>query len=159
VRCPRAELRPAPGRFRASVSWHYRPGREVLAGRGQVKAGNTRKNCVGPAPGMGNDRIGANPKSPEAWPEAAPRDGILSRAEPWWNADRRARPQRRVGASRPLRGAQLCPLARRHETLRLSAFRFLLFVLFFLLSGLLPFVIAGLDPAIHGAAKPHRTFR
>jgi hypothetical protein len=45
-RCPRAELQTAPGQLRASVSWHYRPGREVLAGRGQVKAGNTRKNCV-----------------------------------------------------------------------------------------------------------------
>ena len=41
-----------------------------------------------------------------------------------------ARPQRRVGASRPLRGA---PRTRwcGHETLRLSAFRFLRFYLFF----------------------------
>jgi len=47
-----------------------------------------------------------------------------------WNADRRARPQRRVGASRPLRGA---PRTRwcGHETLRLSAFRFLRFSFFF----------------------------
>src|ERR1700691_4507421 len=48
------------------------------------------------------------------------------RLEPWWNADRRARPQRRVGASRPLRGANRTRWCG-HETLRLSAFRFLRF--------------------------------
>src|SRR3984957_11121524 len=52
-RRPRAELQAAPGQLRASASWHYRPGREVLAGLGQVKAGNARTNCVGAAPGMG----------------------------------------------------------------------------------------------------------
>jgi len=46
--------------------------------------------------------------------------------EPWWNADRRARPQRRVGASRPLRGANRTRWCG-HETLRLSAFHFLIF--------------------------------
>ena len=34
VRCPRAVSQTAPGRFRASVSQHYRLGREVLAGLG-----------------------------------------------------------------------------------------------------------------------------
>jgi hypothetical protein len=67
-----------------------------------------------------------------------------------------------------LRGAQPCPLARRHETLRLSAFRFLLFFRSFV--GSSSFVIAGhsrskngvaslaYDPAIHAAAKPAPTF-
>ena len=62
-------MQAAPGQLRASVSRHYRPGREVLAGLGQVKAGNARKNCVGSAPARGCDRIGANSKSQEAWPE------------------------------------------------------------------------------------------
>ena len=159
MRCPRAELRPAPGRFRASVSRHYRPGREVLAGLGQVKAGNARKNCAASALAKGCDRTGANPKSQETWPEVAPEDGILFRAEPWWNADRRARPQRRGGASRSLRGA---PRTRwcGQSHLGLSAFRFLRFLSFVLFSRMpFSFVIAGLDPAIHAAATPHRTFR
>jgi hypothetical protein len=86
-----------------------------------------------------------------------------------WNADRRARPQRRVGASRHFRGA---PRTRwcGHETLRLSAFRFLLFssVRSFVRSS--SFVIAGhsrlkngvaslaYDPAIHAEAKHDRAF-
>jgi hypothetical protein len=35
--------------------------------------------------------------------------------EPWWNADRRARPQAEGGASRFLRGASRTPLACGHE--------------------------------------------
>ena len=45
---------------------------------------------------------------------------------PWWNAGRRARPKRRGGASRLLRGAPCAPLAYRSWTTRLPAFRFLL---------------------------------
>jgi hypothetical protein len=58
-----------------------------------------------------------------------------------WNADRRARPQRRVGASRSLRGA---PRTRwcGHETLRLSAFRFLRFFSSVLSSSSFPFRLA-----------------
>ena len=39
VRCPRTVSQTAPGRFRASASQHYRLGREVLAGLGQVEGG------------------------------------------------------------------------------------------------------------------------
>jgi hypothetical protein len=46
-----------------------------------------------------------------------------------------------------------------HETLRLSAFRFLLFLLFVLPFLSSSFVIAGLDPAIHAEATPRRTSR
>ena len=47
---------------------------------------------------------------------------------PWWNAGRRARPKRKGGASRLLRGAPCAPLAYRSWTTRLPAFRFLSFV-------------------------------
>jgi hypothetical protein len=47
-----------------------------------------------------------------------------------WNADRRARPQRRVGASRHFRGAPRTRWCGQFH-LRLSAFRFLRFLLFF----------------------------
>jgi hypothetical protein len=51
--------------------------------------------------------------------------------------------------------ARAAPAGADHETLRLSAFRFLIF-----LSFVLPFfVIAGLDPAIHAGAKLDRTYR
>ena len=46
---------------------------------------------------------------------------------PWWNAGRRARPKRKGGASRLLRGAPCAPLAYRSWTTRLPAFRFPLF--------------------------------
>src|ERR1700722_14093668 len=119
VRCPRADLPSAPGRLRASASWHYRPGCEVLAGRGQVKGGNARTNCAGSAPGMGMITGSALIPSPRKhglkqslWEE------ISLWREPWWNADRRARPQRRVGASRHSRGASRTRWCG-HETLRL----------------------------------------
>ena len=128
VRCLRAELRSAPGRFRASAAQHYGLGREVLAGLGQVGAGNARTNCVGLPPEGGRLQDRRSATSQEAWPEAEPRDRKLPWAEPWWNADRRARPQRRVGASRRSRGASRTRWCG-HETLRLSAFHFLFFLI------------------------------
>jgi hypothetical protein len=47
---------------------------------------------------------------------------------PWWNAGRRARPKRKGGASRLLRGAPCAPLAYRSWTTRLPAFRFPYFI-------------------------------
>jgi len=44
-----------------------------------------------------------------------------------WNAGRRARPQAEGGASRLFRGASRTPLACGQKTMRLPAFRFLLF--------------------------------
>jgi len=41
----------------------------------------------------------------EAWPGAEPWGRESLWREPWWNADRRARPQAEGGASRPFRGA------------------------------------------------------
>jgi hypothetical protein len=70
---------------------------------------------------------------------------------PWWNADRRARPQAEGGASRFFVARPARRLRAGHETLRLSAFRFPLFVLSY-------FVIAGLDPAIHAAKKLRQNF-
>jgi len=63
-------------------------------------------------------------------------------------AGERAR-KRRAAQAAFLRGASRTPLARGQETMRLPAFRFLLF----------SFVIAGLDPAIHAEGKPHRISR
>ena len=120
-----------------------------------MKADNARKNCVAAAPGMGmNTGAALKPTSQEAWPEAAPWRWIVPRKHRQWNAARRARPQRRVGASRSLRGA---PRTRwcGHKTLRLSAFRFLLFLSFRSFF----FVIAGLDPAIHAEATRDQNFR
>ena len=65
--------------------------------------------------------------SQEAWPEAGRRCSDISRKTPRWNADRRARPQRRVGASRSLRGAPRTRWCGQFH-LRLSAFRFLRFL-------------------------------
>ena len=61
-RCPRAELQTAPGQLWASASQHYGLGREVLAGLGQVRAGNTRTNCVRIFPLTGDQGIGALPR-------------------------------------------------------------------------------------------------
>jgi hypothetical protein len=68
--------------------------------------------------------------SQEAWPEAGWRCSDISRKSRKWNADRRARPQRRVGASRSLRGAPRTRWCGQFH-LRLSAFRFLPFLSFF----------------------------
>src|SRR3984885_2204594 len=109
-RRPRAELQAAPGQLRASASWHYRPGREVLAGLGQVKAGNARTNCARFCPRNGDDyRIGANPRPRKhdlrlgLWDDESPG------SEPWWNADRRAPPAggAAVPAARPA-GESVC---------------------------------------------------
>ena len=92
-RCPRAELQTAPGQLRASTSQHYRLGREVLAGLGQVRAGNARTNCVGSAPGRGIDyRIGAPPRPRKHGLELGLWEEISPGPEPRWNADRCAHP-------------------------------------------------------------------
>ncbi len=68
-------------------------GREVLAGLGQVKAGNARKNRVGSAPGMGIVTGSAPIPSPrKRGLEQGPWEEISPGPKPWWNADRRAAP-------------------------------------------------------------------
>ena len=96
-------------------------------GLGQVGAGNARSNCVRFCLRKGDryrPALRPRPRKPGLEPRAFGRKSVAQSRE--WNADRRARPQRRVGASRPLRGA---PRTRwcGQSHLRLSAFRFLLF--------------------------------
>jgi hypothetical protein len=131
VRCPRAELRPAPGRFRASVSRHYRPGREVLAGLGQVKAGNARKNCARFCPGKGIVTGSALIPSPR-------KHGLKShlRMEYSSGQNRGGTPTgeraRSGGAAQAdLSVARPAPAGADSSHLRLSAFRFLRFFLSF----------------------------
>src|ERR1700733_15779678 len=104
-RRPRAELQAAPGQLRASASWHYRPGREVLAGLGQVKAGNARTNCARFCPRNGDDyRNGANPRPRKHGLRLGLWDDESPGSEPWWNADRRAAPAGGGGAGGGRRG-------------------------------------------------------
>ena len=132
VRCPRAALRAAPGRFRASASQHYGLGREVLAGRGQVKAGNARTNCVGAAPGMGTTTGSALIPSPRKH-GLRPHLGMeysLGQNRGGTPTGERARSGGSARAGTLV--ARPAPAGAEHETLRLSAFRFLLFLSFFL---------------------------
>src|SRR5271155_2214834 len=85
VRCPWAELRPAPGRLRASACRHYDRRARCIAGTGSGVGGKPQ-------------RLAPSPTKPG--PTLSLRDEDSLWREPWWNADRRARPQRRVGASR-----------------------------------------------------------
>jgi hypothetical protein len=91
-RCPRAALQTAPGQLWASTSQHYRLGREVLAGRGQVRAGNTRNNCVRIFPLTGDHGTGALPSPRKHGLELGLWDDESLRSEPRWNADRCAHP-------------------------------------------------------------------
>ena len=96
-------------------------------GLGQVGAGNARSQLRSVLPSEGDRHRPAlrpRPRKPGLEPRAFGRKPVAQSRE--WNADRRARPQRRVGASRPLRGA---PRTRwcGQSHLRLPAFRFLRF--------------------------------
>jgi hypothetical protein len=117
-RCPRAVLQTAPGQLWASTSWHYRPGREVLAGLGQVRAGNTRNNGVRIFPLTGDQGIGALPRPRKHGLELGLRDDESLGSEPRWNADRCAHPE----------GCAAVPGGTARGALRLSAFRFLFFL-------------------------------
>jgi hypothetical protein len=95
-RCPRAELRSAPGRLWASTGRHYERSVGCIDWTGTGGAGNARTNCVRFCRRKAEQQTGAPATSQEAWPEAA-RQGRKSLAESRkWNADRRARPQRRA---------------------------------------------------------------
>jgi hypothetical protein len=90
---PRAVLQTAPGRLRASIFRHYRPECEVLAGRGQVTAGNARKNCVRCCPRNGDRHSAALIPSPRKHGlEQSLGEEISPWPEPRWDADRRAPP-------------------------------------------------------------------
>jgi hypothetical protein len=114
-RCPRAELQTAPGQLWASAFQHYRLGREVLAGLGQVRAGNARTNCVRIFPLTGDQGIGALPRPRKHGLELGLWDDESPRSEPRWNADRCAHPA----------GCAAVPSSTARGSLRLSAFRFL----------------------------------
>ena len=65
----------------------------MLAGLGQVKAGNARINCARFCPRNGDDyRIGANPRPRKHGLRLGLWDDESPGSEPWWNADRRAPP-------------------------------------------------------------------
>ena len=87
----------------------------MLAGLGQVRAGNTRNNGVRIFPLTGDQGIGALPRPRKHGLELGLREEISLWSEPRWNADRCAHPE----------GCAAVPAARHIETMRLSAFRFL----------------------------------
>ena len=65
----------------------------MLAGLGQVKAGNARTNCARFCPRNGDDyRNGANPRPRKHGLRLGLWDDESPGSEPWWNADRRAPP-------------------------------------------------------------------
>jgi hypothetical protein len=99
---------PAPGRSGHHACRHYDRRAGCAAGSGGRAGGHIRR--VGKAPTKpGPDRT-KGPHTP--W------------AEPWWNAGRRARPKRKGGASRLLRGAPCAPLRTGSLTaVRLTAVR------------------------------------
>jgi hypothetical protein len=81
--------RAAPG----IIFRHYRPECEVLAGLGQVTAGNTRKNCVRVCPRNGDRRSAAlTPSLRKHGLEQSLGEEISLWPEPRWDADRRAPP-------------------------------------------------------------------
>jgi hypothetical protein len=137
VRCPRAGLQPVPGRLRASTPRHYDRGARCNRWTGTGRGGES------PLKGRRKTPFAT---SQEAWPEAASlaMKDSLGR-EPWWNADRCAPPA--------FGGAAVPVLGTAEYQLRLSAFRFRIF--FFVP---FPFVIAGLDPAIHAEATLAQCF-
>jgi hypothetical protein len=128
-RCPRAELRSAPGQLWASTRRYYGRCVRCFTGLGQTGAGNARL-----AKG-----VASAVASQEAWPGVEPEGLAARRQEPRWNADRRAAPEASAGGNIRRRGAEI--------TLQNA---FVGVPLPFFLSS---FVIAGLDPAIHVAGK------
>ena len=147
----------APGRLRASASRHYDRGGRCIPGLGQAGAGNARGEAqdLRPPVGAGVPDRALLPRPRKPGLKLSLGDESSLWREPWWNADRRARPQRRVGASRLFvartapAGADISnasvgvplPLFAGSESKRGD------------------FVIAGLDPAIHAAVKLVQFFR
>jgi hypothetical protein len=82
--------RAASGISVLALQTRLRGARWTGIGRGRVTPAQTASV---PPPEEGRLRQRRSAASQEAWPEVAPRDGILSRAEPRWNADRRAHPE------------------------------------------------------------------
>jgi hypothetical protein len=108
----------APGRLRASSGRHYdRPGRCSLDWDRRARVTPAEEREVFRPRLAEPYRTGRPAKSQETWPGA---DSLGRRKSPWskprWNADRRARPDRRVPRASAEVSAQ-----------RLSAFRFLFF--------------------------------
>jgi hypothetical protein len=94
VRCPRADLQPAPGRLRASTPRHYDRGARCSRWTGTGRDGESPSY----------EEAG----SQEAWPEAeslAMKDSLGR--EPRWNADSRAPAVCRRGRARKARHRSL----------------------------------------------------
>jgi hypothetical protein len=131
VRCPRAELRSAPGRSGHHACRHYDRRAGCIAGSGRVAAGRAR----------------AVPCPTKHGPGCALGMRYSPWQEPWWNAGRRARPTADGSAQADLIRGATAPAGAGLTTVRLPAFRFLFsFVLSY-------FVIAGHSRSKNGVAS------
>jgi hypothetical protein len=109
-RCPRAELRSAPGRSGHHACRHCDRRAGCIAGSGRVAAGRARGAPRPTKPGPGR-ALGMR-YSP--W------------QEPWWNAGRRARPTADGSAQADLIRGATAPAGAEVVVQRLPAFRFLI---------------------------------
>ena len=136
----------APGRLRASSGRHYDRSVGCATGLGQAGAGNARINCV-------RCCLRKEDRYRSAFSPRPRKPGLKSRAAGESPQVRAAVERRQASASRRVRGRASCTAGWKK---RLPAFRF---PFFFFVSFVLSSVIAGLDPAIHAAAKRDQSFR
>jgi hypothetical protein len=160
VRCPRAELRSAPGRPWASC-------RSPLRAIGGVlpldwdRAGRVTPVATGfILPQRGNQGANTPSTSQEAWPEAEPLGMEDSPGKNRGGTPTGERARSGGSAQAGTLVARTAPAGAdmKHCGCRRSA-SFLFFRSFFRSSLSFQFVIAGLDPAIHAEAKLDRIFR